>query len=108
MKRKIKMVLLAMTLCLGIGLQSMGAAQASVNYEACTKCATKITRGQRAEVYRMEYLRICNEHENCRIYCITYRIFRTITFETPGCQNYNRDLDDGRNIRTEDNVHVTQ
>lgn len=108
MKRKIKMVLLAMTLCLGIGLQSMGAAQAAVNYEACPHCATKITRGERRKVDHMEHVGICEEHEKCDIYNVTYKMVGTITCETPGCPNYNRDLDNVLYTWTVEGAHVNQ
>lgn len=107
-KRKIKMVLLAMTLCLGIGLQSMGAVQAAVNYEACPHCATRVTRGQRTKIYYLERLRRCEEHEKCDIYRAEYVVVSTITCETPGCQNYNKDLDVVLNKWYDDNAHVTQ
>lgn len=108
MKRKIKMVLLAMTLCLGIGLQSMGAAQAAVNYEACPHCATRVTRGQRVKIDFMKCLRRCEEHEKCDIWYVEYILVPTITCETPSCQNYNKDLYGELGRWHDDNVHINQ
>lgn len=108
MKRKIKMVLLAMTLCLVIGLQSMETAQAAVNYEACPFCGTMVTRGERTKVDRMIRLERCGEHEKCDIYYIEYSSIETVSCQTSGCPNYNRDTDKVLSSWKNERAHVTQ
>ena len=108
MKRKIKMVLLAMTLCLVIGLQSMGAVQAAVNYEACPFCGTRVIRGERTEVLAMTYVQKCVEHEKCDIYCVKYSSVKTVTCQTSTCPNYNREVSGSFHTWTNGNVHITQ
>ena len=108
MKRKIKMVLLAMTLCLVIGLQSMETAQAAVNYEACPFCGTMVTRGERTKVDSMIRLGRCKVHEKCDIYYVQYSKIETVTCQTSGCPNYNRDTDKVLSTWSTDEAHVTQ
>lgn len=108
MKRKIKRVLLAMALCLGICLQSLGTVQAAVNYEVCPLCGTMVSRGERTKVISMTYLRECGEHERCDIYRVEYGSFGTITCQTSTCSNYNRDTNTLFRTWTSDNAHVTQ
>lgn len=60
-----KKMLLALGLCVLVGLQSAGAVQAAVNYEACPFCGTMVTRGTALEKAE-ERFEVCMEHANCR------------------------------------------
>jgi len=85
MRRKMKMVLLSVLLCLVISLQSAETVHASVNYEACPFCGTRVVRSEDTKVLDMKYLNICEEHEDCDIYLIIYGRFETVTCQTVGC-----------------------
>lgn len=95
MTGKIKMVLLAITLCLGIGLRSMGAVQAAVYSEACPFCGTMVSRGSFTRVLSADFMQVCDVDKDCNIYWVVYGEYTTVTCQTPSCQNY------GREVRTD-------
>ncbi len=106
MKRKVGMVLLSMFLCLVMGFQSMEKVQASVNYEACPFCGTRVDRGEKTKVLSMTYLYKCTTHKDCDIYEITYGSFSTISCETAGCIGYDKEIAPLRSWTNQ--AHVTQ
>lgn len=107
MKGKVGMVLLSMFLCLVMGFQSMEKVQASVNYEACPFCGTRVDRGEKTKVLSMTYLYKCETHKDCDIYEIIYGSFSTISCETVGCSGYDKE---GTLLRSWKNseAHVSQ
>lgn len=90
MKGKMKKILLAVGLCLMIGLQSAGAAQAAVNYEVCPSCYTRVTREDGERMTHADFVSECELHVNCDIYLETYEKYTKLTCETPSCIHYNR------------------
>ncbi len=107
MKRKVGMVLLSMFLCLVMGFQSMEKVQASVNYEACPYCGTRVDRGEKTKVLNMTHLGKCGTHIDCDIYEITYGSFSTISCETVGCSGYDKEIELLYSWKNE-KAHVTQ
>lgn len=91
MKGKMKKMLLAMGLCLIVGLQSAGAVQAAVNYEACPFCGTMVTRNTVAKECGRRFVRICMQHTNCKVFEVTYDYCDQIRCETGGCTG-NQDI----------------
>ncbi len=91
MKGKIKTVLLAMFLCLGISLQSMEIVHAAVNYEACPFCGTMVSRGTFTRILTMDYMGKCDIEENCDLYWVVYGDYTFVTCQTSGCPNYDRE-----------------
>ncbi len=91
MKGRRGKMLLAASLCLILGLQSMGSVQAAVNYEACPFCGTRVTRETVVGKVSEEYDSPCTRHANCIIYIATYDFFAVCHCETPGCQIYHRE-----------------
>lgn len=83
MTGKIKMVLLAITLCLGIGLRSMGAVQAAVYSEACPFCGTMVSRGSFTRVLSADFMQVCDIEKDCNIYWVVYGEYTTVTCQTP-------------------------
>lgn len=90
MKGKMKKILLAVGLCLMIGLQSAGAAQAAVNYEACPSCYTRVTREDGELMTNAVIVAECGLHGPCAFYLETYEKYTKLTCETPDCIHYNR------------------
>ena len=84
MKGKMKKMLLALGLCLIVGLQSAGAVQAAVNYEACPFCGTMVTRGTALEKVGEEFEE-CTEHTKCIVKIITYDKYDTVNCQTADC-----------------------
>lgn len=72
MKKGIRKMLLAAGLCLIIALQSVSAAQAALNDEACNFCGTRIDRGEKLKLISLEWRYDCREHNNCAVYCAGY------------------------------------
>lgn len=90
MKGKMKKILLAVGLCLMIGLQSAGAAQAAVNYEVYPSCYTRVTREDGERMVNLVFESECGQHGNCAFYLATYEKYTKLTCETPDCIHYNR------------------
>lgn len=84
MKGKMKKMLLALGLCLIVGLQSAGAVQAAVNYEACPFCGTMVTRGTVLEKVGEES-HTCGQHPNCMIKVTTFKEYETVNCQTNDC-----------------------
>lgn len=103
MKGKMKKMLLAVGLCLMIGLQSVGSVQAAVNYEACPFCGTMVTREQHAKQLSKTFMQVCGMHGKCEVYKIVVETYTKTSCQTPGCANYDRD---GQRSYSEEVVHV--
>ncbi len=92
MKKSIKKMLLAAGLCLVIGLQSVPAAQAAVNYAACNFCGTRIDTGEKIKLLSLDWVENCGEHKDCAIYYAVYEVYTTNSCQTPGCPGYGREV----------------
>ncbi|MBD5527852.1 MAG: hypothetical protein HDR02_05495 [Lachnospiraceae bacterium] len=90
MKGKMKKILLAVGLCLMIGLQSVGAAQAAVNYEACPFCGTRVIREDKKQLMSLTFIEACETHRNCDIFSAYYEYYKRVTCQTIGCPNFER------------------
>lgn len=90
MKGKMKKILLAVGLCLMIGLQSAGAVQAAVNYEACPSCGIRVTREHGERMIHLDFESECGLHGDCAIYLATFEKYTKLTCEIPGCIHYDR------------------
>lgn len=91
-EKSIKKMLLAVGLCLIVGLQSVSAARAAVNYAACNFCGTRIDEGEKLKLMSLEWREDCNEHDNCAIYYAVYKVYTTNSCQTPGCAGYGREV----------------
>lgn len=89
MKEKMKKVLLAVGLCLLIGLQS-GVAVAAVYSEACPFCGTRVTREDITQLISLNFLERCEEHRKCDIFTAAYECYSRTTCQTPLCPNFER------------------
>ena len=107
MKSKMKMLLLSAFLCLVIGLQSVEMVQASVYYEACPFCGTRVVRSQKTKVLNMTYSYKCTVHDGCDIYMVTYGSVQVTSCQTAGCAGYDREGDLVSSWTSSD-AHVTQ
>ena len=86
MWKMMKRVVVAVGLCLLIGLQSLGSVQATVNWEACPFCATKVERKTETKLVATLYDDLCNEHNDCLLFHDIYDVFDVVSCQTPGCQ----------------------
>ncbi len=92
MKNSIRKMLLAAGMCLIIGLQSVPAAQAAVNYVACNFCGTRIDSGEKLKLLSLERRNDCDEHDKCTVYYAVYEVYTTNSCQTPGCVGYGREV----------------
>lgn len=86
MWKMMKRIVVTAGLCLFIGLQSLGSVQATVNYEACPFCGTRVERFTTEKMISMFYSDLCREHNNCDIFTIYYKEMNVVRCQTAGCQ----------------------
>lgn len=86
MGKMMKRAVVAVGLCLFIGLQSLGSVQAAVNYEACPFCGTRVERYTEKKLVYSYYYKPCNEHSNCNLYNNIYDTYDVVRCQTTGCQ----------------------
>lgn len=85
MWKMMKRVVVAVGLCLFIGLQSLGSVQAAVNYEACPFCGTRVERDTVTNLVSSFYEPECREHSNCHVYTDFYEQYDVTRCQTAGC-----------------------
>ncbi len=85
MSKAVKRVVLAVGLCLGLGLQSIHSVEAAVNYEACPFCGTRVERYMADKLLLTQFVMACAEHTNCEIHRLVYDVFDISHCQTANC-----------------------
>lgn len=87
MQKMGKRIISVIALCLILGLQSAGTAQAAINYEACPFCGTRVERYTSTVKVASVFMQECigAGHGKCNIYHVFYDDYDFVHCQIIGC-----------------------